>query len=292
MIRALKRKLVNTPWFKDPLRTVALRKAKRFRIVVGYPKEFYKNSEVEALYAEYPDVGEDFIKAYLQIKRLLAHRGLKGNETKYLEISLPNASYQFGRHLITINVGMMHPPFYIVGSPAAINYGAIGQVLCHEVMHAFDVLGITKDHRGLRIKVNDTETMQEYEKRVLCLRRSYQRAESELRARSLAHKTDSEGLADYAGILLAYDAFRELPFRNRTQTVPSVGLNAEQTFFVAHCIKWCQEDKTSRVREDQALYWNLRSRCIVPLQNMPEFANAFSCKPGDYMNPAERCEFW
>ncbi|XP_077484880.1 neprilysin-1-like [Amblyomma americanum] len=291
IIDALKRKLEAAAWFKDPLKTLALRKTRNLRRVLGFPKQYYNKSEVEALFVDFPDVGADFVTAFLKMKQLLAYRKLTGEYTEIFNISVPNAKYDFDKNLIRVHAGLLHPPFFTLGGPAAMNYGAVGQFLGHEVMHAFDVLGITEDHRGNKITKNVTNTMVEYERRVLCLRRSYQKAESEDRARSLSHEIDSEGLADYAGLLLAFYAFFHLPASNRSARVPGVRLNALQTFFVAHCLKWCQEDKFSRVRSRKSLYWNLRSRCIVPLQNMPQFAYAFSCK-ASYMNPRRKCPFW
>ncbi|KAH7951719.1 hypothetical protein HPB52_011708 [Rhipicephalus sanguineus] len=102
-------------------------------------------------------------------------------------------------------------------------------------------------------------------------------------------QVDSEGFADFTGLQLAYAAYRRLKPRERLAVVPDVGLTAEQTFFVAHCLKWC--DLIAR-RRPTSRYWPGRSRCIVPLRNMPEFAAAFSCSQGSPMNPKSKCSFW
>ncbi|XP_077524264.1 neprilysin-3-like [Amblyomma americanum] len=186
---------------------------------------------------------------------------------------------------------MMLPPIFILDAAAAMNYGGFGQIVGHEMMHAYDVRGIKLTHEGRSAKYNATDTLQEYERKVLCLRASYQKAEDS-RARTLDQTIDAEGFADYTGILLAHEAFRRLADDQRTRTVPDVGLTADQAFFVAHCIKWCNADKVNKTRPFRGAYWHSRSRCIVPLQNMPEFAQAFSCRHGDYMNPDNRCDFW
>ncbi|KAK8780689.1 hypothetical protein V5799_017973 [Amblyomma americanum] len=97
---------------------------------------------------------------------------------------------------------------------------------------------------------------------------------------------DSEGFADYVGLLLTYAAYRHLPYQERHAVLPNLGLSAEQTFFVAYCLKWCEAEGTVK---RHARYWNSRSRCIVPLRHMVEFAGAFSCKPGASMNPSNKC---
>ncbi|KAH7941921.1 hypothetical protein HPB49_018509 [Dermacentor silvarum] len=101
--------------------------------------------------------------------------------------------------------------------------------------------------------------------------------------------TDSEGLADYTGLLLAYAAYRSLPAAERDRKVPGIALSAEKTFFVAHCLKWCS---LSKKRSQESRYWAGRSRCVVPLQNMREFASAFRCNTGEPMSPSNRCDFW
>ncbi|KAL1472791.1 hypothetical protein MTO96_039102, partial [Rhipicephalus appendiculatus] len=111
---------------------------------------------------------------------------------------------------------------------------------------------------------------------------------AEENARQLNDRIDSEGFADYSGILLAYYAYHSLPAAERDARVPDISLSAEQSFFVAHCLKWCD----LVTRREGGRYWAGRSRCIVPLQNMPEFAAAFGCKAGDLMNPPNRCDFW
>ncbi|KAK8783644.1 hypothetical protein V5799_009989 [Amblyomma americanum] len=139
------------------------------------------------------------------------------------------------------------------------------KILGHETMHAFDIKGITVD-AGLRpVNFKNTTTMREYNAKVLCLRASYEKEESKFRARTTDHKTDSEGFVDYAGLLLAHDAYRKLPDEERAAVLPGVGLNAEQTFFVAHCIKWCTPDKRNK-RIPGAWYWHRRSRTTTTLK--------------------------
>ncbi|XP_070393161.1 neprilysin-2-like [Dermacentor albipictus] len=114
-------------------------------------------------------------------------------------------------------------------------------------------------------------------------------AEKERAGITLDDDTDSEGFADFTGLQLAYAAYKRLAPRERLAVVPDVGLSAEQTFFVAHCLKWC-DLFTNRMSGSR--YWAGRSRCIVPLRNTPEFATAFSCSPGAPMNPPSKCSFW
>lgn len=269
---------------KDPLLSGSVKKAETFRFTVGYPDAIFEDSAVETLYSDFPDVGAKFLESYLQSLRALAHLNVRGKPITNFNTIRGNAFYTTGSHTITFYAAIMQPPVFILNGPAALNYGGFGQVAGHEMTHAYDA-------EGIRSGVPKGSSLEEYKKKVLCLRASYLKAESDPRARNLDNMIDSEGVADIGGILLAYDAFRHLPEEQRTATVPGLGLSAEQIFFVAHCMKWCTRHK-GRKRNPKSNYWHSRSRCIVPSLNMPEFSRAFSCKPGDVMNPADRCDFW
>ncbi|XP_077522682.1 neprilysin-3-like [Amblyomma americanum] len=289
---SLLRKLRTTDWIRAPLKNITIEKAENYGIVVGYPDAISSEAAVEALYADFPDVGAAFFDAYLQSLRVITDRNVRGVGLSNFSSDAANAQYEAHRHTITVFAGLLLPPVYIHNGPPSFNYAGFGQIAGHEMMHAFDVEGITYDLTGHELRFQATSTMMEYERKVLCLRRSYQETESEARARAMDDKIDSEGFADFSGMLLTYDAFQRLPLEQRGLNVADVGLTADQTFFVAHCLKWCNADKANRRRYSGSLYWHGRSRCLVPLINMPEFAQAFACRPGDMMNPARRCDFW
>ncbi|XP_077524108.1 neprilysin-1-like [Amblyomma americanum] len=224
--------------------------------------------------------------------RLQTHRAIRGKSAGNFMAVAANAYFNSQSNTAVIRAGILQPPVFISGAPDVFNYGGLGQIVGHEIMHGFDVKGIEVDYLERPVYYMATETMQTYAKKVLCLRASYQKAESEDRARILNDATDSEGFADFAGIALAHHAYQQLPEGRRARTVPFVGLTNDQTFFVAHCIKWCESEKARKSRSQNDRYWHSRSRCIVPLQNMPEFAEAFACQRGDTMNPAQKCDFW
>ncbi|KAL3200163.1 hypothetical protein MRX96_043608 [Rhipicephalus microplus] len=105
-----------------------------------------------------------------------------------------------------------------------------------------------------------------------------------LKARQAVDDTvDSENLADFVGVRTAYKAFSSLPHRKRTQTLVGGNSSAERLFFIAHCVKSCAEHTILA-----PMYASYRSRCMVPLMNMPEFSKAFGCVTGDIMNPGRK----
>ncbi|KAL3211111.1 hypothetical protein MRX96_036608 [Rhipicephalus microplus] len=99
--------------------------------------------------------------------------------------------------------------------------------------------------------------------------------------------TDSENLCDLVGTMVAYAAYSSLPENFKSETLAGLNASSEQLFFISHCLKWC-----AQLSKPPRRYAPFRSRCIVPLMNMPEFSSAFNCAPGSPMNPQNKCTFW
>ncbi|KAH6929475.1 hypothetical protein HPB50_000343 [Hyalomma asiaticum] len=211
------------------------------------------------------------------------------NDTISFTAGEANAFYEPMTNSLTIKAGVIQPPLFFKLGPASLNYAGLGQIIGHEIMHGYDVDAIRLDAFGRLIPIANTSSMLQYQLRVFCLRQTYLQAEAERALVLVDDKLDSEGFADFTGLQLAYAAYKRLEPRERLAVVPGVGLTAEQTFFVAHCLKWC--DLIAR-RHPSSRYWPGRSRCIVPLRSMPEFAAAFSCTEGAPMNPHPKCTFW
>ncbi|XP_037515388.2 neprilysin-1 [Rhipicephalus sanguineus] len=112
-------------------------------------------------------------------------------------------------------------------------------------------------------------------------------AERQKARQELSNYHDSENLADVVGVKIAYGGFSSLPRRQRRRILFGTNISAERLYFIGHCVKWCKD-----IQFGSGRYAQERSRCIVPLMNMPEFSDAFGCAAGDLMNPAERCGFW
>ncbi|KAL1486929.1 hypothetical protein MTO96_031155 [Rhipicephalus appendiculatus] len=99
--------------------------------------------------------------------------------------------------------------------------------------------------------------------------------------------TDSENLCDLVGTVVAYAAYASLPVKFKSTTLAGLNVSSERLFFISHCLTSC-----AQLGHPGRRYAPFRSRCIVPLMNMPEFSNAFGCAPGTPMNPRNKCEFW
>ncbi|KAL1467501.1 hypothetical protein MTO96_026021 [Rhipicephalus appendiculatus] len=176
----------------------------------------------------------------------------------------------------------MHRPFLYLYGPTGLNYGGLGTIIAHEFMHAYDVRNANP------IYWRTKSFKDEYTKRAFCLRSSHKSVLSLSRQQEeLDDTTDSENLCDLVGTVVAHAAYSSLPEKYKSETLAGLNTSSEQLFFISRCLNLCAQ--LSRSGKAYAPY---RSRCIVPLMNMPEFASAFGCAAGTPMNPRNKCKFW
>ncbi|KAL1484296.1 hypothetical protein MTO96_032656 [Rhipicephalus appendiculatus] len=126
----------------------------------------------------------------------------------------------------------MHRPFLYLYGPLGLNYGGLGMIIGHELMHALDV-------RHAKLHKWWHEIEKGYTDRALCLRRSHRSVLSRSVLQALNDTVDSENLADLVGTMIAYAAFSSLPEKYKSVKLVNFNMTSEQLFFVNHCAKWC-----------------------------------------------------
>ncbi|KAH7959951.1 hypothetical protein HPB49_015498 [Dermacentor silvarum] len=284
---ALRKSLESSSWFTGRDRELALRKLDNITTHVGSPGNRLDPVSVEKHYKPYPDAVPDRLFP-TWIKALsLSTQDIWADQTSWLyDETEVTAIYYYKYNALILPTSILQRPFFYPHGLLGLNYGGLGTLAAHELMHAFDVQGITLDE-ALE-SWDSTAIIQEYTKRALCLRQSHKSVlPVSARQEALNYKMDSENLADWVGIITAYTAFASLSSSESNVTLAGLDMSAERLFFVNHCVTWCHEK--SRLTSYYAPY---RSRCIVPLMNMPEFSSAFGCAPGEPMNPRKKCTFW
>ncbi len=179
--------------------------------------------------------------------------------------------------------------------PAAMNYGAIGVVVGHEITHGFDDQGRKFDPQGELREWWEPAVAASFETRAQCVDDFYSGLEVEPGVHVNGRLTLGENIADIGGVKQAYEAYRIRQSRHGEPEQPAVpGLSDEQLFFVAYAQIWCglatPEEQRLRITTDSHSPPQFRVRGT--LANVPQFARAFACAEGTPMNPAERCEVW
>ncbi len=196
---------------------------------------------------------------------------------------------------IVFPAGILQPPAFSMDANDAVNYGAIGVVIGHEISHGFDDQGAQYDAQGRLSDWWTPEDLKKFQTRTDCVARQFDSYFVEPGIHHNGKLVLGESIGDLAGAKIAYRAF-QIAQRGK-EPIPAIdGFTPEQQFFIA----WGQfrgdavrpEFARTMVQGDPHPIGKFR--VIGPLSNLPEFAQAFGCKPDAPMvrAAADRCEVW
>jgi endothelin-converting enzyme/putative endopeptidase len=203
-----------------------------------------------------------------------------------------NAYYDPQKNDINFPAGTLQPPLFSAKSDAAANYGNTGGTMGHELTHAFDDEGSQFDAQGnLRMWWTDADR-KEFEQRAQCVVDQYSGYTIVDDIKINGKLTNGEDIADLGGTLLAYLAWKEDTKNQKLE--PLDGLTPEQRFFVAYGQSWCTNNREENLRlratVDPHSPEKYRTNGVV--SNLPEFREAFHCKPGQPMVREKACRVW
>ena len=275
-------------WMDDPTRARAIEKMKAMNLKIGYPDRWrdYTNLSLSNNYA-----ANKLAAARFETVRQLAKVGKAPDRGEwYMTPSTVNAYYDPSLNEMVFPAGILQAPFFDRSFPAAMNYGAIGMVMGHELSHGFDDSGRKFDGQGRLVEWWAPEVSARFDTQTACVKNQYAAYEPQPGLFVKGDLTLGENIADLGGTRLAYRAFK-------AQNAPAAnipGLTDDQLFFVAMAQGWCSV--SSPAYEKMQVLSNSHSppkyRVNGPLANLPEFHAAFSCAEGSKMRPAGACEVW
>jgi putative endopeptidase len=205
-----------------------------------------------------------------------------------------NAYYNSSFNEIVFPAAILQPPFFDLGADPAVNYGAIGAVIGHEMGHGFDDQGSKSDFAGIQRAWWTAEDRARFQERVDRLGNQFDQYCPLENTCVNGKLTMGENIGDLGGLSMAYTAYK-LSLNGKEAPVID-GLTGDQRFFLA----WAQVWKTKY--RDESLVNLIKSnphspamyRINGPLRNLNEWYDAFGVKPGDrmYMAPEERVRIW
>jgi predicted metalloendopeptidase len=293
LLSAMGRAIRNAAWMTETTRAQALRKLDGFKYKIGFPDDWrdYSGLMIErSSYVENRMRSEAFEYAR-QMGRL-------SEAVDRAEWAMPahavNAYYHPLLNEIVFPAGILQPPFFHADADDAVNYGAIGAVIGHEITHGFDDQGSHFDAEGsLRGWWTDAD-----------------RAEFDRRAQVLVDQFDGyvivddlhvngrltlgENIADLGGLTIAYDALLEA--LGEGAATPIDGLSPGQRFFLSWATVWRTNytDERLRLILQTDPHAPAQSRVNGPLTNLPAFAAAFDIREGSPMARGEdtRAHIW
>jgi putative endopeptidase len=188
--------------------------------------------------------------------------------------------------------GILQTPFYQVDHGVAVNLGAIGMVIGHEITHGFDDEGAQFDAKGNLANWWQPQTEKQFKERTQCVADQYSQYEVG-GSKVNGALTLGENIADIGGIKLALAAYRSLR-ASSPDTLVAEGFTEDQQFFLSFGQVWCE--KLRPEYEAMLVQTNPHSpsrwRVNGALADTPDFAKAFSCKIGAKLRPAHVCTVW
>jgi len=280
-------------WMSDATQKRALEKLDAMRNKVGYPETWRDYSSVVIDRGDY--FGNRVRAVAFEEDRLLARIGKPVDPDEWqMTPQTVNAYYDWLRNDMNFPAGILQPPLFDLSIDAAPSWGNTGMTVGHELIHGFDDTGRNFDARGNLSDWWTAEDAAEFEKRTQCLLDQYANYTIVDDIRINSRMTLGEDIADLAGTILAYLGWKVATEGQALE--PREGLTPEQRFFVGSAQWACghETEERSRVLARVSAHSPLRHRVNGVMVNMPEFARAFSCKPGDamYRDPKEVCRIW
>ena len=292
--KALNRDINDLPWMTAETKRQALIKLAAIRNKIGYPDKWrdYGKLTVERgdLLGNVQRAGE------FESNRQLQKIGMPVDKMEW-EMTPPtvNAYYNGRNNEIVFPAGILQSPFFDNSMDDPVNFGAIGMVIGHELTHGFDDQGRKFDPKGnLRDWWTETDA-KEFEQRAGCVDKEYSGFVSVDDLHLNGKLTLGENTADNGGVRIALMALRDLMAETRQNSSKTIeGYTSEQRYFLGFARVWCENDTPEvlrlGVRTDPHSPGRWRVNGVV--QNMPEFREAFGCKPGQPMAPANACRVW
>jgi putative endopeptidase len=205
-----------------------------------------------------------------------------------------DAYYNPSLNEIVFPAGILQPPAFSLDAVDAVNYGAIGVVIGHEISHGFDDQGAQFDAQGRLDNWWTPDDLEKFHARGQCVVDQFEHYFIEPGIHHTGKLVLGESIGDLGGANIAYRAFQKAKQQNPAPTLD--GFTPDQQFFIA----WGQfradaiRPETQRLMVQGDPHPIAQYRVIGPVSNMTEFAAAFSCKPDAAMvrPAAQRCVVW
>ncbi|CAK7296200.1 Kell blood group glycoprotein [Vulpes lagopus] len=284
---ALISRLRRIPWMDEKTRKEAQNRVTQLQVKMGAPEWVLEPSLARQ---EYKDIqlGPNYLQSFLSCVRSLRARIVQSFLPSFLyhrwQVSPwgVNAYYSISDHVVVFPAGLLQPPFFHPGYPRAVNFGAAGSIMAHELLHIFHQLLLPGGCPAC-----DTRALQGAQ---LCLKRHYAAIPLPSGTSFNESQTFLENAADAGGLAIALQAYSKRLLWHRGETVlPNLDLSPQQLFFRSYAQVMCREPGTQEPHDPHS---PPTLRVHGPLSNTPAFARHFHCPRGALMNPSSRCQLW
>jgi len=283
------------PWMADATRAKALAKFDRFTQKIGYPDKFRDYSTVVIRRDDY--LGNVRRAAAFEIHRNVVRVGKAVDKTEWhMTPETVNAYFNPVQNEIVFPAGILQPPFFDVTMDDAVNYGAIGVVIGHEITHGYDDEGRKYDADGNLNEWWTSADARAFEERAQKVVNEYNAFEPLPGLHVNGKLTLGENIADSGGVAIAYDALERALAKDPSKRKTIDGFTPEQRFFISFAQIWRTNIRDAEARRQVTVdpHSPGQFRAIGPLVNLPMFYQAFDVPPGAPMwrPPDQRAVIW
>jgi len=280
-------------WMSPETKKQAQDKLAHFTVKIGYPDKWKDYSKLEIKRDDL--LGNAIRTAQFQYDDMASQLGKPVDRSRWgMTPQTVNAYYNSTNNEIVFPAAILQPPFFDVNADDAVNYGAIGAVIGHEIGHGFDDQGSKSDGSGNLRNWWTPADAQAFKERTQKLGAEYAAINPIEDLHINPGLTMGENIGDNSGLMQAYRAYH-VSLHGKPAPVIG-GYTGDQRFFMGYAQIWRTKFRDAALRNQ--LLTNPHSpgmaRAFVPLTNNDAFMQAFGVKPGDKMwrDPKDRVKIW
>jgi putative endopeptidase len=292
LVAAFHKRIDALSWMDPKTKAEAQAKLNTLYVGVGYPETWkdYSGYEVKA-----NDIfGNVWRGRLFDYERGVARLGKQVDRKEWsMEPQTVNAVNLPLQNALSFPAAILQPPFFDAKAPDAVNYGAIGTIIGHEISHTFDTEGSTFDSKGrLRNWWTDAD-LQHFEEATARLAAQYDAYKPFPDLAVNGKQTLPENIADVAGLSDSYDAYHAAL---GGKTAPQQdGFTGDQQFFIAFGQNWAEKDREGALRQQIMTNEHAPDQYRADtVRNVDAWYGAFDVEPGEklYLAPGERVRIW
>jgi putative endopeptidase len=288
---ALRNDITQLSWMTEETKKQALDKLAHIENKIGYPDKWRDYSTLKIVRGD--ALGNRLRANEFEFKRQLNKIGKPVDRAEWgMTPPTVNAYYNPQENNINFPAGILQPPFYDPKVDDAVNFGAIGAVIGHELTHGFDDSGSEFDAQGNLRNWWTPKDREQFEKLEECFVEEYDGFVAVDEVHLKGKLTLGENTADNGGLRIAHMALLNALGPAPQKAID--GFTPEQRLFVGWGQIWCENQRPENARlmagVDPHSPGKFRVNGVV--SNMPEFQKAFSCKAGAPMVRNPVCRVW
>ncbi|MCD7935691.1 MAG: M13 family metallopeptidase [Tannerellaceae bacterium] len=292
--QALSERIESLDWMSDETKAKAQEKLSTFIVKIGYPDKWRDYSSLQIKNDSYwANVRRSNI---FDMEYMLADAGKPVDRSRwYMSPQTVNAYYNPTTNEICFPAAILQPPFFNPDADDAVNYGAIGVVIGHEMTHGFDDQGRHYDKDGNLTDWWTEEDAERFKERADILVKQYDNIIVYDTVHANGRFTLGENIADQGGLLVSFQAYQN-SLKGKERPADIDGFTDNQRFFLGYAALWAQNIRPEEIlrltKIDPHSLGKWRVNAAV--RNVQAFYEAFDIKEGDpmWMLPSERVEIW